>query len=942
MNLHDILITIQYLGVFGLFVESFLVLNKSKNRQHALLFFSCVTALINNIGYLFELQATSEESFIIALQLSYAGRIWFGLSMFLFVSLLTEIRFPRVLTYLFSAMNMGTYISILAIKYNRLYYLSMEYVSDGVFPKLKHQYGILYYSNMFLNVFYLITGTVMLFMRLKGEDRPIAKKRLWIVMAAIWIQGGAFIIQVLHVFDITRHYDVTMLGYFAGTILMCIAIYVYDLLGTREIAREYVIDRISEAIIAVGNDGRVEYFNEPALKLYPGLAKKDEQSSVVNDIDEALRKKDIIRLNDRIFTAEANDLMFEEKKYGKLYALVDETEHYGYMDALQKQRDIADNANEAKSRFLANMSHEIRTPINAVLGMDEMILREAEDDSIRSYASDIMSAGKTLLSLINDILDLSKVEEGKMEIIPIQYELSSLVNDLMNMTRERAEKKGLKLELDIMTDIPNLLIGDEIRIRQCVVNLLTNAVKYTEKGSVVLRISYGKLGNSQISLEFSVEDTGIGMKPEDIERLCTPYERIEESRNRAIEGTGLGMSITKELLSLMDSELYVASEYGKGTKISFSILQDVVNWEEIGDLKERFENDKTRKNDYKELLHAPNARILVVDDTEMNLTVMEHLLKKTEIKIDSVRSGKEAIELCRMNTYDILFIDHMMPEMDGIETLELIHKDGLNTNTPSVALTANAISGARKMYLDVGFTDYLAKPVEGKKLEKMIISLLPESKLDDLTEADLSNGQSEKDDEEKLPDWLYEISYLDPDAGLLNCGNVEGYLSVLSTFYRTAAAKSDEIEAYYKAGDIENYTIMVHALKSSSRIIGAADISELAKELEAAGKENDTEAITAGTDTLLLLYRSLSKMLSPIDDKDDSLPKIDKSAMREAYQTILEISGVMDFGLMDDIIHDLKNYSLPPEDEKRVFDIEDAFNQLNWDAIMEMANEALG
>ena len=289
------------------------------------------------------------------------------------------------------------------------------------------------------------------------------------------------------------------------------------------------------------------------------------------------------------------------------------------------------------------MSHEIRTPINAVLGMDEMILRESTETPIRTYAANIMSAGKTLLSLINDILDLSKVEEGKMEIIPVQYDLSSLINDLVNMTRDRAIKKGLKFNINVDRHIPRLLTGDEIRIRQCVMNLLTNAVKYTETGEVTLTISFTTGENTasgHILLDFKVEDTGIGMKAEDMEKLFSPYKRIEEKRNRAIEGTGLGMSITRQLLELMGSALKVKSEYGKGSEFSFAIDQEVVKWEEIGDVAARFGELSDRGYEYHELFHAPEARILVVDDTEMNLTVMQSLLKKTRIKIDTALSGR--------------------------------------------------------------------------------------------------------------------------------------------------------------------------------------------------------------------------------------------------------------------------------------------------------------
>ncbi|MCR5735303.1 MAG: response regulator, partial [Lachnospiraceae bacterium] len=620
-----------------------------------------------------------------------------------------------------------------------------------------------------------------------------------------------------------------MPGALFGTIFMLIAIFGFDLLGIREIARDFVIDRISEGIIAVDHEGRIQYYNEPVAKIYPefdtffsikrGLGKYSPADGdisgpesekpvskhyytpydIVSFISDAVKKGETLKIGERIYTPEENELRFKGESYGKLFVLVDDTEHYYYMEELQKQRDIADEANEAKSRFLASMSHEIRTPINAVLGMDEMILRESGEKTIRTYAADIMSAGKTLLSLINDILDLSKVEEGRMEIIPVQYDLSSLINDLVNMTRDRALKKGLKFTVKVDEHVPHLLIGDEIRIRQCVMNLLTNAVKYTESGEVTAEITYEKADEDHILLRFTVKDTGIGMKKEDMETLFSPYRRIEEKRNRAIEGTGLGMSITRQLLELMGSTLSVQSEYGRGSEFSFAIDQEVVKWEEIGDYSVRFDDLSEHLYEYHELFHAPDARILVVDDTEMNLTVMQSLLKKTEICIDTASSGAEAVNLAHKTSYDAVFIDHMMPDMDGIETLKNIRESGMSKEVPAVALTANAVSGAREMYLEAGFNDYLSKPVDGKKLEKMLLKLLPPGKIRDAgigetVKEDKKGSPSEEKTQAELPKWLSDLPDVDVKTGIKNCASIDGYLSVLSVFHQTAKDKADEIE----------------------------------------------------------------------------------------------------------------------------------------------------
>lgn len=727
MSLRDILQIIQCISITGLFIESWVVFRRWRNVLHACLFFSCVVILVNNVGYLLELMADTEEAYITALKLSYLGRVWIGFALFLFVAELCRIRIPKVFRSILVLVNMVSYVIVFTFQRHSLYYKEYSFETNGSVSRLIHKNGIYHDFYMLLQVFYLIFGMKWLISAYRREKGAVAKRRLFTVIIAIFTEGLFLVLQTVGIPGVSDVYDLTMLGYFFGTLIMLVAIFSCDLLGTTEIAKEFVIDRISEGIIAVDNEGKIQYYNEPASRLYPEISGGWE--TVPEEIMQSFQDDGKIEKNERIYLPEENELHYKGESFGKIYALVDETEHFQYMEELEEQKEIADSANAAKSRFLANMSHEIRTPINAVLGMDEMILRESREPEIRSYAANIMSAGKTLLSLINDILDLSKVEEGKMEIIPVQYELSSLLNDLENMILERAKKKGLEFRNDVCKEIPHLLYGDEIRIRQCVVNLLTNAVKYTEKGSVSLEVFYEKKDEKHILLGFSVKDTGMGMKKEDLDKLFAPFQRIEEKRNRTIEGTGLGMSIVRQLLALMGSELTVESEYGKGSSFTFSVEQEVVKWEEIGDYSKRSKEIRGENGVYRERFHAPDAKILVVDDTEMNLTVIQSLLKKTKIQIDTAASGKEALALFDKNAYDAVFIDHMMPDMDGIETLKHMRESEKDTEVPAVALTANAVSGAREMYLSAGFTDYLSKPVDGDKLEKMLSELLPKEKL---------------------------------------------------------------------------------------------------------------------------------------------------------------------------------------------------------------------
>ncbi len=426
-------------------------------------------------------------------------------------------------------------------------------------------------------------------------------------------------------------------------------------------------------------------------------------------------------------------IVSERTKDGKvshvLWMLENITKEKEERERLIDMSDRALAASEAKSAFLSSMSHEIRTPINAVLGMNEMILRECEDDNIISYARNVKSAGNSLLALINDILDFSKIESGKMEIIPVDYDFVELLNDLVNLLKLRMEAKGLEFILDIDPEIPRSLFGDEVRLKQIITNILTNAVKYTDEGSVTLSITYDKRlkVNDCLVLMVSVKDTGIGIKKEDMSKLFDAYERFDMKKNRNVEGTGLGMSITTNLLSMMGSSLNVESEYGKGSDFSFKLVQTVRKWDPIGDYKSAFADFSRTKNKYVPKFTASLARILVVDDTFVNLLVFKGLLTRTEVQIETADNGRRAIELALAQKYDIIFLDHMMPDKDGIETLHEIReaKDCPNRDTPAICLTANAVSGAKEFYMEAGFDGYLTKPIDSQALEETIYELLP-------------------------------------------------------------------------------------------------------------------------------------------------------------------------------------------------------------------------
>ncbi len=391
---------------------------------------------------------------------------------------------------------------------------------------------------------------------------------------------------------------------------------------------------------------------------------------------------------------------------------------------LEKAKIAAEEANRVKSDFLAKISHEIRTPINAVLGMNETILRESEEPETKKYANDVKSSANSLLTIINELLDSAKIEAGKMEIIPVRYDISSLLNDIHNMIQVRAKEKSLKLTFDIDPHLPVSYFGDDIRIRQVLVNLLTNAVKYTEDGEVTLQIT-GTMEQENMILHCSVKDTGCGIRKEDLNRLFSEFERLDTIHNRHIEGTGIGMSITVQLLRLMGSELKVSSVYGEGSEFFFDLAQRVVNSEPVGDFNERM-LQKAADFKYETGYLAPEAKILIVDDNALNRKVFVNLLKKTKMQICEADSGPACLNKMREEHFHIVFLDHMMPGMDGVETFREIVELGLNDCTPVIMLTANAVTGAKEKYMNEGFDDFLSKPIIPDALDQMVLKYLPE------------------------------------------------------------------------------------------------------------------------------------------------------------------------------------------------------------------------
>lgn len=526
-------------------------------------------------------------------------------------------------------------------------------------------------------------------------------------------------------------------------------------------------------------------------------------------------------------------------------------------EALEAAKEDAERANRAKTKFLARMSHEIRTPINAIFGMNEMIMRESTEPPIRKYAKDVKDSSEVLLNIINDILDSSKIESGMMELVEKDYEISRLINDVYNMISIKAKEKNLELEFDIDSRIPSMYYGDDQRIRQILMNLLSNGVKYTNKGKVTLRVS-GEIKEEIALLHFAVKDTGIGIREEDIDKLYDEFKRFDQERNRNIEGTGLGMNIARQFLKLMGSDLQIQSEYEKGSEFSFDLVQKIVDATPIGDLKEQFRKaEKTEA--HRQRFTAANARVLVVDDYPMNLKVFKNLVKSTGVQVSAAESGMACIQLLKEQKFDLVFLDHMMPEMDGVETLHRIREEKLCENIPVIMLTANAIIGDRERFLIEGFDDFLTKPIIPDLLDKMLLDYLPKAYIvyeEEIKEE--KNKMIQVTKEEYYDAVCGNLPELDYKMGLTTCaGDTEFYLELLKDF--TELPIKEELNRFLKEEDAKNYCIRVHGFKNNAYSVGAKEIGDLAYQLEKITKDSDFNRVPELQAHMFELYDSVCR-----------------------------------------------------------------------------------
>lgn len=847
----NFVIALELFGICLTAVALLFLLNGEGAREQKLLIIIMCGSMVQNVGYLLELMAPTLEAAMTAVTVEKLGSAFTPLCYCLFLCVYCDIAPPRAFLGTLGVISCFSLPAVI-FNWNGLYYREVRWVTDGEgFSYVSISYGPLYVFFLIANIlipYGLCFSTLVRAIRERSDRQNI--RQYWIILA---ISTLPVIVLLAYAGKLVKVFDFTPVTLTISLAMVIIVVWSRRDYDFRHLAAEKVLESMGDGVIALDDHERLVSYNRAAANIFTCLAahKKGENVRVVEDFREEMLNEQIpysFSINGQHYESHSKHIMDENgRRQGYVILILDMTDIKAYINEIKRVRRQAEKASIAKSEFLANMSHEIRTPMNAIIGLNDIIMEECGDTEIYAHAKDVQSAAKNLLAIINDILDLSKVEAGKMELVYVNYYIKTLADEIVGMMDMVASQRGLLLKYECDETIPCCYSGDDGRIKQILINILSNAVKFTKKGYVRVCIT-GKPGRNQDEelLTFCVEDTGCGIREEDLEKIFEDFRQVDSRRNRSAEGTGLGLAIVKHLVELMEGDIKVESVYGKGTTVTITIPQKIVDRRPVSEAQEVPQAEQGIADGFT----APGMKVLIVDDNVINRKVARGFLKNYAFDLTEAESGPEAIEKVRGERYDLIFMDHMMPGMDGIEAAEIIRRDcGENGTAPViVALTANAMEGMREQFLKHGFQDFIAKPLDRGELNQLLLRWVPEK---------FRQAVDGGDEVQSFDGAAFRIPGVDVDAAMQHhSGSEEDFVELLELYCMDGRRKVSLLRELAES-DLQGYRIEVHGLKSASANIGAMKVSAMAREQEDAAARGDGAFVAERFPALLAEYEVL-------------------------------------------------------------------------------------
>ncbi|MBQ8626954.1 MAG: response regulator [Agathobacter sp.] len=1055
MNLFILAPFVQLIGIGVPLAGCIALFRKEQSKVAMSLMLTAIGCFVINCAYLLLLGSENREAALSVLKILYLGNALFYFSFILFLATYLQLGNTKLRASLLAIWGVIEGVLLLVLWTGDPFHLvfsRLEVHSIGFLgiTMVQTTPGVLYFIRNAAICLMLTCG--MIYTTIKMFKVKVKEERMNLGRLC----GAQFVVvcasHIMLLFPLP--YDVVPICASFSILSIILGVIHGDFFRVTDKGRDWVIEHAEHIFVLADNMYGYLDANSYARQAFPELENMQKNQTLPIDVKNLfLGGESCIQIGDRHFTKKVAPLEQDKKVIGYSLLLMDVSYQFEMMEQLAQEKEKAEHANQAKSAFMSNMSHEIRTPMNAIVGMTDILLREELPVQTKEYLNNIKNSGNALLTIINDILDFSKIEAGKMEIIEDEYEPMSSFHDLSMIFLNRIGTKDVELIYDIDPQLPAKLYGDTQRIRQVIINLMNNAIKFTEEGYVKLTVRAQYESEEDIKISYYIEDSGQGIRKEDIGKLFGTYQQVDTKKNHYKEGTGLGLSISKQLVELMGGTIGVTSEYGKGSTFYFTLSQKVLSEKKAAKIKQeinelivvsgKFKNPLITEqydklvanyklhavqaeeiteekpvgifftddmslltNDIQLLLEkwktkvcvlqnpmqqnysginatlinkplyslnfcqaingetitvenedevlcfiAPDAKILIVDDHEMNLKVAKGLLAPLKVQIDTASNGKEAVDKVKKNEYHMVFMDHMMPVMDGIEATQIIRalEDPYFKELPIIALSANATVEARELFRENGFYDFVPKPIKLKELCGCIRRWLPlEIVVYDKPKA--SGASTEQGvmyeaiggDVYVAQEKPLVIEGLNVAEGITNSGSKELFISLLGDFYKLIDKKATKVEKLLADGMLRDYTIEVHALKSTARMIGAMELSEMFYELEQLGNAEEQKVLETKTPVVLSLYRSYKPILEPYGKMNEQeKEKVHVKTMIHALEQLRDAMENFDLDAADEAMDKIEGYAFPEECQSKIEDLSAFVADVAMEDVINLADELI-